>query len=107
MTTPRNLCIFCAVMALGKRPNIRSKITRQRLFNYLTSLPADAPIPTRRETAEAVGIKERQLAEYLKPEFWEEVLEVRRRNTARVKMAIDTALYREACKGNIKAIKLF
>ena len=53
------------------------------------------------------GIKERQLAEYLKPEFWEEVLEVRRRNTARVKITIDTALYREACKGNVKAIKLF
>lgn len=77
----------------------------QQIFEYITDLETTSL--QRKDIASAVGLKLRQVYEYLTPEFWQKCLDARREKYAKYSVRVDVSLINEASSGNVHAIKLF
>lgn len=77
----------------------------QQIFDYITDL--DTKSLNRKDIASAVGLKDRQVYEYLTPKFWQKCLDARREKYSKYSVGVDVRLINKAQGGDVPAMKLF
>ncbi len=89
----------------SEKPKIRWRGKQRQIFEYIIDL--DVKSLKTKDIAEFIGLSPRQTQRYLTPEFWQEALEFRRRQYAKLSVAVDMGLIKKATAGRAAEVKLF